>query len=148
MSREDLVGASQPVEVAAVELFELGQVDVADRAVLDQLLAAAETVAHELHRALVHGGEVVLAFEAEDGVEVLLALDEVLQRVGVHLHMPRRAKVLLILGLHVFHGVGPRGGVPLNPGAGFVVADNVGDVGVLECLVGSAFDHCCVARSR
>ncbi len=78
-----LVLQRQILEVGGVELLVARDVDGAQIAVGDELLATGEGVAHELHRAVVVGRQVQLALDGEDDVQVLLRLHEVAQ-VGRH----------------------------------------------------------------
>jgi hypothetical protein len=78
-----LVLQRQILEVSGVELLVAGDVDGAQIAVGDELLATGECIAHELHRAVVVGRQVQLALDGEDDVQVLLRLHEVAQ-VGSH----------------------------------------------------------------
>ncbi len=72
-----LVLQRQILEVGGVELLVAGDVDGAQVAVGDELLATGECIAHELHRAVVVRRQVQLALDGEDDVQVLLRLHEV-----------------------------------------------------------------------
>ena len=82
-------------EVGRVELLVPGNRDGTEVSVGEQLFLAAESVAHELHGAVVVWGQVQLAFDREYDVQVLFRLDEVPEigrnylsrfRVRVHRH--------------------------------------------------------------
>ena len=77
-----IVGDASLVQSDCVELLVTGHVDGGQIPVGDESLAPTEGVTHELHGAFVVRGQVQLAFDAQDNVEVLFRFDEVAQIRG------------------------------------------------------------------
>jgi hypothetical protein len=67
----------QTLQVGRVELLVAGDVDRAQIAVGKEPLPASQSVAHEIHRAVVVGWQVQLPLDGQDEVQVLFGLHKV-----------------------------------------------------------------------
>ena len=65
------------LQIGSIELLEAGDGDGAELSIAEKLLASTQGVAHEVHSAVVIWGQMELAFDGQDDVEILLRLHKV-----------------------------------------------------------------------
>jgi hypothetical protein len=79
------VGQRRLLQISGVEFLIPRHIHVVYLPIREQPFLTTESITHELHRTLVVGWQVVLAFNAEDDVEILFGLHEVSKVRSHHL---------------------------------------------------------------